>query len=333
MTLSEYLLKTAFNAASRVLFGNRDHADWMLEKMQRPRSIWLTAKNLYFYWRGVPRIAGLTAVVIEPVYGCNLRCKTCWGNMPYLDNRPSRMPWDTFQRVIDNLPRSVESVTFSMAGEPLMHEEIEKMIEYAYKANLRVILATNGTLLTGDCLEMVAASHLSVVNVSMETDQEMAREVRGIDLGQVRENVRKLVARKRPELEVKLALVAHEQNAGMIAQVRQQWAGLIENIKVSPEIRFDANDNIRVCMELWRGNVNILTDGTVMPCCVSIFSGRPADLTIGNVNNQSLTEIIQGAPYRRLLEMVISGDPPSVCRSCSEFCSPAIPRRSLRRDA
>jgi MoaA/NifB/PqqE/SkfB family radical SAM enzyme len=331
MHVAGHILRTSYRLASTLIFGNGDHADWMFEKMQRPRSIWLTAMNLLNYWRGVPRVAGMTAVVIEPVYGCNLRCKTCYGSIPYLKIRPPRMTWDTFARIIDHLPKSVETVTFSLAGEPLLHDDIARMIEYSHQAGVRVILATNGTLLKGERMEQIAATHLSVVNISAETDAEMAREIRGIDLEDLRDNIRRLVARKRPELEVKLALVAHERNADKIADVRRQWAGLIDNVKVSPVFRFNGEDHTRICMELWRGNFNVLTNGDVMPCCVSIFGGHPCDLVIGNVMNQTLDEIVHGPVYEKMLRDAVAGNPPKLCRSCSEFSSPRIPRRAPQR--
>jgi MoaA/NifB/PqqE/SkfB family radical SAM enzyme len=332
MRLSGQILRSGYRLASRVLFGNGEHADWMFEKMQRPGTIWITGRNLLNYWMGIPRIAGLTSVVIEPVYGCNLRCKTCWGIMPYLKIRPPRISWDTFSRIVDHLPSTVETVTFSLAGEPLLHDDIGRMIEYAHRAGVRVVLATNGTLLRGERLEQVASSHLSVVNVSVETDAETAREIRGIDLDVIRENVRQLVTRKRPGLEVKLALVAHEGNAARIAEVRRQWSGLIDNVKVSPVFRFNGKDNTRVCLELWRGNFNVLTDGKVMPCCVSIFGGDPGDLVIGNVNEQTLDAIVRGPVYGRLLRETLAGRPPRLCHSCSEFSAPSIPRRAPQRN-
>ena len=332
MALSAHMLRTSYRLASRFLFGHGDHADWMYEKMQRPRTVWLTAMNLVHYWTGIPRLAGLTSVVIEPVYGCNLRCKTCWGRIPFEKIRPTRMAWDTFTRIIDHMPASVETVTFSLAGEPMLHDELGRMIEHAHQADVRVVLATNGTLLTGERLEVLARSPLAVVNVSVETDAETAREVRGIDLDVIRQNIRTFVERKLPTTEVKLALVAHSENADQICKVREDWAGLIDHIKVSPVFQFDGSDNTRVCMELWRGNFNVLTDGNVMPCCVSIFGGDPSELVIGNVNDQTLTEIIQGQRYRQLLCDTLDGNTPELCKSCSEFRAPSIPRRAPQRE-
>lgn len=332
MSLSAHMLRSAFWLTSRVIFGNGDHADWMYEKMQRPSSIWLTAMNLVHYWSGKPSIAGLTSVVVEPTYGCNLRCKTCWGRMPYRRTRPPRMPWDTFQRTVDTLPSTVETITFSLAGEPTLHDELGRMIAYVDQAGVRPILATNGTLLKDERLEMIAESPLRVVNVSVETDPEMAREIRGIEIDEIRENIRQLVRRKKPQLEVKLALVAHERNAERIAQVRKDWADLIDYVKVSPVFEFNGQDNTRVCMELWRGNFNVLTNGAVMPCCVSIFGGDPGDLVIGNVNDEGIDEIATGPRFRQLLQDTLDGKPPVLCRSCSEFHAPTIPRRAPQRD-
>lgn len=331
MPLAANVLRTSYRLASRVLFGESDHADWMFEKIQRPRSIWLTGMNLLYYWRGVPRIAGLTSVVVEPVYGCNLRCTTCWGRMPYRKIRPPRMSWETYARIVDCLPSSVETLTFSLAGEPTLHDDLGRMIDYADRAGVRVILATNGTLLKGERLDMIADSPLAVVNVSVETDAKTAREVRGIDLDEIRENVRRLIARKRPTLDVKLALVAHPDNADRIARVSEAWSDLIDYVKVSPVFEFDGKDNARVCMELWRGNLNVLTSGDVMPCCVSIFGGEPGDMIIGNVHEQTLAEIVEGERYRQLLRDTVSGRPPKLCRSCSEFKAPSIPRRAMQR--
>ncbi len=330
MKWSGRILTFLYKKASQLLFGNSDHADWILEKMQRPGSIWLTCRNLWHYWRGNPRIAGLTAIVIEPVYGCNLRCKTCWGSMEYVKNRPARMPWETFTRIIDHLPKSVESVTFSLAGEPLLHDGIIPMIEYVCKKGVRAILATNGTLLTGEILGRIAASPLSVVNVSVETDPELNLDIRGVDQPQLRKNITHLAELKRPEMEIKLALVAHSGNDAKMSQVKEQWAGLIENIKISPEFKFTGKDNLSACLELWRGNVNILTDGTVMPCCVSVFSGDIDSIIIGNINEQTLIEIIHGERFRSLLAGAAQGNPPPPCQKCVEFRSPNIPRRALK---
>jgi len=127
------------------------------------------------------------------------------------------MAWDTFARVVDHTPASVETLTFSLAGEPMLHDGLGQMIEYAHQADVRVVLATNGTLLTGERLEELARSPLAVVNVSVETDAKTAREVRGIDLEVIRQNIRDFVARKRPTTDVKLALVAHAKNqAGVV---------------------------------------------------------------------------------------------------------------------
>lgn len=324
------MLKFFYTKASQFFFGNSDHADWMFEKMQRPWSFWLTCRNLWNYWRGTPHIAGLTAIVIEPVYGCNLRCKTCWGGMKLVDSRPARMAWETFARIIDHLPKSVESVTFSLAGEPLLHDDICRMITYAHSAGLRVILATNGTLLTGELLERIAASPLSVINVSVETDLEMGRDMRGIDLVQLRSNIARLAAIKSPEMEIKLALVAHSGNEAQISKVKQEWAGLINNVKISPEFSFTGKGNHHACIELWRGNLNVLTDGSVIPCCVCVLSGNPQAMIIGNVNEQTLEEIRTGGNFRRLLAETAEGKPPEPCLRCSEFRAPNIPRRALK---
>ncbi len=55
-------------------------------------------------------------------------------------------------------------------------------------------------------------------------------------------------------------------------------------------------------------------DGTVYPCCVA-----PAELAMGNVREESFTEIYNGKKWRALRRAFGDGRPPEVCRKCELF--------------
>lgn len=327
MRISEHILRGSFRLASKILYGSDMHVDWAYERMQRFGTCASLAGNLALFYSGRPRIYRIISVVIEPVFGCNLRCKTCWGTLPLEGLRPHLMPWDLYRKVIDQIPGYVETVTFSLLGEPLLHPQLPEMIDYAADSGKRPILFTNGTLLKDERLAAIAQTKLAVLNVSVEVDQAEGRRVRGIDQAQIRENVRAFAEATNGKVQVKLSLTAHEGNVTKVGQVADDWGELITGMKVSPMISFNGTMQPRLCMEPWRGNINVFTNGVVSPCCVDCWSS----LKIGNVNEQRLEEILHGQAYRDLLARFLAGSVPDTCARCTEFVDPRIPKRAPRR--
>jgi len=325
--LKEHILRTAYGTASKLLYGNSVHADWAWEKMQRFSSCLTLAGNLACFYLRRPRIYRLISLVVEPVFGCNLKCKTCWGTLDLAGRRPHLMTWDVFRKAVDQTPAYVETITFSLLGETLLHPRLHEMIDYTAEHGKRAILFTNGTLLDGERLDRLARSKLAVLNVSVEVDDEAAREIRGTDQRLIRRNVEAFLAVKAPQTEVKLSLVAHAGNVQRLDHVWDYWGDLVEHIKVSPMTSYSGQGPPSLCMEPWRGNLNVFTSGQVSPCCVDCWPS----LVIGNLNVQSLDEIIRGRPYRDLLTRFLAGEAPPTCGRCTEFSDPRIPLRMPRQ--
>ena len=326
--LTERMLRAAYAVASRIVYRDSAHSDWMYEKMQRPTTCLALALNLAYYALKVPRIFRVVTVMVEPVFGCNLRCKTCWRVLDLEGRRPPLMPWELFCKFVDGLPKQVESLVFSLMGEPLLHPRLHEMIDYAADKGLRPILFTNGTLLEGEALTRIARSRLSVLNMSIEADQENADEMRGVDLAVLRRNLAAFAKAKRPETEVKVSIVAHPGNLDKIPFVLDEWRGIAEHIKISPQLGIaEEPGEPPLCMEPWRGNLNFYTNGDVSPCCCDWYT----ELAIGNMHSQTLPDIIHGEAYRNLLRRFLAGQVPNLCLKCKEFTVEGAPLRLRKR--
>jgi len=263
-------------------------------------------------------------MLLEPVFDCNLHCRYCpWVLAPArLEGlRPRLMDWDVFRKAVDEAPASIESVQLAGLGEPTMHPQLCEMIEYIVDRGKRVVLFSNCTLLRGELLEALAKTRLTVLTVSGEPDEETCREFRGVDLGVIRRNVEQFVLKKRPETEVKLRLVATPGNAGRISKVRESWGDLFDDIKICPLLTLEGKGENFSCMEPWRGNINVWTNGKVSPCCLDSFE----DLSVGDIREQTLTEIIRGERLRGLLMRFTEGRAPERCASCSDVKIEGLP--------
>lgn len=333
MSFRERLLRSGYTLASRILYKSGAHSDWAYEKMQRPATCIALALNFAAFYCRVPRIYRLTSVMVEPVCGCNLRCAMCWGRLELEGRRPRLMEWELFRGLVDQIPRHVETITFSLFGEPLLHPRLRDMIDYAAAAGFRTILATNGTMLKGELLGHLAHADLDVLSVSFETDADIARQERGIDLDVIRGNIEAFIAAKRPATEVKLYFVAREGAQDQIARVMEGWKDLVTHFKVSPYVGMtDEPGPLPVCIEPWRGNMNVFTNGNVSPCCFDWYN----DMCIGNLYHQDFATIIHGEAYRALLGRFLDGRAPKRCAYCKEFDVENVPlriRKHFRRNS
>lgn len=110
-------------------------------------------------------------VQIEPVGQCNLRCQMC--PIPFRQDGPPNGPpafmqFDTFQRIIDELPE-LEHLHLQGLGEPMMHPRFFDMVAYAATRGVRVTTNTNITLVLNPCrAESTVACGLECIHISVD---------------------------------------------------------------------------------------------------------------------------------------------------------------------
>jgi len=315
--------------AARVYYGNPDQADWIHEKVRRPASLWVLARNMWYYHRGIPKVHGLVTVNIEPSFGCNLRCRYCWGayETRLKGLRPPLMDWGLFSRILEVLPPSVETITFGSVGEPLLNPLTPKMIHAIHASGRRACLYTNGVLLKGEKAEAIAAAPLSVLNISIEPDARTAREYRGINFDEIMENIREFRKIRNPMTRIQLSVVLHRDSHDKISQLKNSCEGIVDGIKCSPMMKFDVTHTRDICGEVWRGNLNIFTNGDVSPCCFDLYG----DLRIGNIREMSLEDMLRGQVFTNLMRQFIDGNLPQRCLHCQEVPISPVWKRVPRR--
>lgn len=301
-----------------LLLHSGNQARWIYEKVQTPRSLYLTVRNILNFYLGIPKIAGWISISVEPVATCNLFCRYCAraADKQWVTPRPSFMDWDLYVRMIDGMPDTVESVSFAGIGEPLMHPKIIDMINYAGKSGRRVYMFTNGTLLKGEVVRKLASSSLNALNVSLEPDAESARYYRDVDYNEIAANVLAFAAAKRKDQEVNISLVMNEMHEAKIAKFSDEWKDTVGHIKISPQLAFSGDISEKTkqkCSELWRGNMDIKTNGSISVCCFDSLEG----LVVGNVDTTPLKSVIDSSEFRKLLRCMITGDTPALCRRCT----------------
>jgi len=94
---------------------------------------------------------------------CNLDCPCC-----YQKNRDAELSLGLLNRICEQaLPLGLERVMLS-GGEPLLRDDIDEVIQLFAARQVQVTLSTNGTLVTAERAQRLAAAGLDTVSLSVQ---------------------------------------------------------------------------------------------------------------------------------------------------------------------
>ena len=116
--------------------------------------------------------------------GCNLRCRHCWIAPKYQSegNSYPALDLDLFKSIIEQAkPLGLSGVKLT-GGEPLLHPQINEILEFIQSVGLHLNVETNGVLCTPELASKMAACKNVFVSVSLDgADAETHEWVRGVE--------------------------------------------------------------------------------------------------------------------------------------------------------
>ena len=232
---------------------------------------------------------------------CNLQCSFC----PGTKRRQKVMSEAEFAELLPKLCPYSDYLYFHLMGEPLCHPCLERFLELAAEAQFKVILTTNGTLLTRQQEVLLASPALHKVNISLHAfeanDLKVSFEKYLQDcfsFGKAAEGKKLVVYRLWNQ-------GGQDTRNGQIlslleATFPKPWKDGRKGIAIGDHIFLEYGDKFDwpdltacdggeqvFCYGL-RDQIGVLCDGTVVPCCLD----HEGDLALGNLFEQDLEEIL-----------------------------------------
>ncbi len=265
-------------------------------------------------------------VYVEISNLCNLRCAFCPGT-----KRPPRiMNREEFLKLLPKLRPYTDFLYFHLMGEPLCHPELESFLSLAHDAGFRVILTTNGTLLTRQQEILLAAPALHKVNVSLHAFEanDLAISFESyleqcFSFGQAAQG-KKLVSYRlwnhggqdSKNQEILSSMEAHFP----LPWVKERRGTRIGNrIYLEYGDKFDWPDlsapegSHRIFCYGLRDQLGVLCDGTVVPCCLD----HEGNISLGNLFEQDLEEILNSLRAKAIYDGFSQGKAAEeLCRKC-----------------
>lgn len=282
---------------------------------------------------------------IEVTNRCNEDCVMC---PRHLLARPfGNLEMALLDKILDEVAGHVELINLFHFGEPLLHPRLGELIRRCKDRGVRVLVTTNGTLLTERRAAELIDSGLDMLVVSLDAaSKQVYSSIRRLgNFEKVLSNVETFLLLKNragglPHTQVQM--VSLKLNREETRKFVERWKGRADSVRVK---RFYNTANVagragepvpsvpkaRPCLLLWREPV-VLYDGTVLPCCVDMIGEKP----IGNVNERPLMEIWNDAELVEMRRLHAEGRHREIalCRDCHviQYGAPAVLGSALFND-
>lgn len=281
------------------------------------KSIYRMILNQVFYIFHSTSLPKLTSIQFEVTNKCNLKCKMCPVNHG-MKRKKGFMDFNLFKRLINENPK-IEFALMSNWGEPLLHPKIFEMLNYAKKKNIRTLITTNATLLNNDeKIKKLLASGVERITISLDGFDKVYKKIRGFDYCLIEKRVLRMIElRDKLKLDTKIDInmVVMDETEDQVPRFYKRWSGVVDRIQIQPNMSFTPKKRKTRCKEFWRGNLIVLWDGTVVPCCVD-YEGQ---MVLGNANKNKLSKIRNSLQARKFRKMHNKKNFPKVCQNCNEF--------------
>lgn len=240
-------------------------------------------------------------VYLEISNVCNLKCAFC----PGTKRRAKIMNEREFILLLKKLQPWTDYLYFHLMGEPLCHPNLQRYLELAGNEGFKVILTTNGTLLSNQQEILLAASGLHKINISLHAFEANDLSVPFetyldgcFSFGKAAEGKKLVVYRLWNQGG------ADEMNQQILAYMERffpkPWQEHRKGIRIGERVFLEYGDKFdwpdlnaedggdRVFCYGLRDQIGVLCDGTVVPCCLD----HDGDLALGNLLQEEMNDIL-----------------------------------------
>lgn len=253
----------------------------------------------------------LRKVYVEIGNICNLSCSFCPGTV----RKPGMMTAEQFEAVAGKLKGHTDYLYFHLMGEPLLHPELERLLDVAGEMGYKVIITTNGTLIPKQGELLINSPAVHKVNISLQSFEANIG-------GELEAYIMSCASFARQMSSAGKLCVLRLWNSGGLESLNGQIESILEKefskpwresrgsrcladkVWLEPGEKFDwpnvgEQDLGESCFcYALRDQAGILCDGTVVPCCLD----HEGDIALGNIFESSMEEILSSPRARAIYD-------------------------------
>lgn len=261
---------------------------------------------------------------VEITSVCNLACTFC----PPTERKANFIGIDAFTHILDEVKPFTDYIYYHVKGEPLLHPKIDQLLDISHAKGLKVNLTTNGTLLHKAKHKILGKPALRQINFSLHSfDGHPGSKDKEGYVRSVLDFAKEAVAQSNVIISLRLWNLAGDNETNLSRNRNREVLDIIERefaLDFKIEDHFTRGSGIKIADRIYvnhetefvwpalteeedlnrgfchglRNQAGILSDGTVIPCCLD----GEGVINLGNVHERSFAEIIEGERATRMFD-------------------------------
>lgn len=268
-------------------------------------------------------------IYIEITNKCNLNCSFCSKS----NKIKKEMSTDQFEYILKEINNYTDYIYLHVKGEPLLHSCFKDILNISKKYNKQVNITTNGTLLKSKVKDIVTSNVVRQINISMQSMtnktylDDILDSVNYILNNSNIQVVLRFWALKNNQFSnlqndiIKRIVTYFNLDNNILKEIDEQSNIILrkrlyinkESLFIWPSLENNYYNEVGKCYGL-KTHVGILSDGTVVPCCLD----SEGIINLGNIFNESFYDIINS---NRSQNMIKNFNNNKVCEMLCKKCS------------
>lgn len=268
-------------------------------------------------------------IYIEITNKCNLNCSFCSKS----NKVKKEMNINEFEHIIKEIDDYTDYLYLHVKGEPLLHSKFLDILKICKKYHKQVNITTNGTLLKNRLDDIVSSNVVRQINISLQSMNDLRY------LDNVLDSVNYLLNNTNIQIVLRFWALENNQFTNLQNDIIEKIITyfnleqiILKDIKdknnitlknrlylnkeslfIWPSLENNYYNEVGKCYGL-KTHLGILSDGTVVPCCLD----SEGIINLGNIFENSFKDIINS---KRCQNMIINFNNNKVCEELCKKCS------------
>jgi radical SAM protein with 4Fe4S-binding SPASM domain len=273
-------------------------------------------------------------IYIELTNICGLKCSFC----PTKENKPSSINIESFDTLLSEVKQFTNIITFHVFGDPLTLSNLREYLDISQKHNLKVEISTTGYFLKNFNLELFLHPAIRQINFSLNSYNKNEMNISLLEYLKPMFDLCALKLERKIHNFINFRLWNIDDtysentfNKNIFALLEENFNISLENTNYEKSIRLEN----QILLDFDRyfewpslqsnhfshgfcyglsSHIGILSDGTVIPCCLDGFGV----INLGNIFKENLQDILTNERASNIINNFKNNIAcESLCQKCS----------------